>query len=145
MHPKPETIFQVLAEGSCLSILRITVNGQQRYLTDHHEHDFTDEGLGVNRQIGYGSFEEAFMYISKYPWHRLYLHTVHEDYRVQVLELLMEQLNRDRVKDKYYRGRKLYEHEKALGASICQDATGKWIYTLGDLGPSKPVIFDKGK
>jgi hypothetical protein len=46
MHPKPKPIFSVLAEGGSLSISRITVNGQQRYLTGHREHDFSDAGLG---------------------------------------------------------------------------------------------------
>lgn len=67
MLSQPEPIFQVLAEGGSFYFSRITLNGQQRYLTKHQEHDFTNEGLGINQQMGYGCFEEAFMYINNYP------------------------------------------------------------------------------
>lgn len=107
--------------------------------------DFTDEGLGVKKQIGYGSFEEAFGYISNYPWHRLHLGLVHPDYRVPVLELLLEQLNREPAGGKYYQERNIYEHQEVLGARICKEATGQWSYTLEDFTLSTPVRLDKEK
>ncbi|HLN71907.1 MAG TPA: hypothetical protein VK205_01345 [Prolixibacteraceae bacterium] len=94
--------------------------------------DFSEEGLHVNQTIGYASFEEAFRYISKFQWHKLYLRMVHEDYRIPVLEQLMEVLNGERGEGEYYKARKLYEHQELLSAAICRDASGVWRYTLED-------------
>lgn len=130
MHQKPECIFSVLGEGGGISISRITVNGEQRFVTGHREVDFSDEGLDVNRKIGYPSFDEAFTYISKYPWHRLFLNKVHEDYQVAVLDRLMEVLNDEGNRSRYYPDRKRSEHEELFSATIYRDSSGVWKYSL---------------
>ncbi|HET6559453.1 MAG TPA: hypothetical protein VFG54_19170 [Prolixibacteraceae bacterium] len=143
MNQKPERIFSILAEGGSLSISRITVNGAHRFLTRHQEADLTDEGLGVNKQIGYSSFEEAFTYISKYPWHLLFMHIVHDDYRIQVLDRLMEVLNSERGEGEYYKESKLYDHQELLRARIYQDSSGEWRYSFDDFKPSGPEKYYK--
>lgn len=138
MHQKPERILSILAEGGSLSISRITVKGEWRYLTRHQEADLTDEGLGVNKQIGYSSFEEAFTYISQYPWHLLSMDIVHEDYRILVLDQLTKVLNGERGNGKYYKERKLNDHQELLRARIYRNSSGEWRYTLEDIERSAP-------
>jgi hypothetical protein len=130
MYPKPERIFLVLAEGGSLSISRIQIDGLQRFLTRQQEHDFTGDGLGINTEIGYGSFEEAFETISRYPWHLLSLQMVHDDYRLVVLERLMEALNGEKGNGNYYKKRNLREHEELLSARITQDELGVWRHSV---------------
>lgn len=142
MYQKPECIFSILGEGGGISISRITVNGEQRFVTDHREVDFSDEGLDVNRKIGYSSFDEAFNYISKYPWHRLSLNKVHEDYKLTVLDRLMEVLNDEDDRGRYYPERKRSEHEELFSATIYRDPSGVWKYHFGRRDSKEPDKFE---
>ncbi|HEY3372249.1 MAG TPA: hypothetical protein VGK10_15445 [Prolixibacteraceae bacterium] len=141
MRKKPEYVFRILGEGGGIGISRMTINGQQRFLTAHHEFDPSDEGLEVNKEIGYSSFEEAFTYVSKYPWHLLYMERVHEDYRIFVLDRLMEVLNGERGDGSYYRERKREDHQELFSVRIFQDASGVWSYSFEKIDPSPK---DKG-
>lgn len=88
-----EIVFQILAEGGSLSIERIRNRNGEKFIYHHSEMDFTDEGLDVNEKVAYTSFEQAFQLLStKYPWFKLHLETVHEDYRTYVIEELVKSL-----------------------------------------------------
>lgn len=88
-----ETVFEVLAEGGSLSIVRIRYRNEEKFIYHHNEMDMTDEGLGIDRKGEYESFEQPFQLInSKYPWFELHLATVHEDYRNYVLDELIKTL-----------------------------------------------------
>lgn len=88
-----ETVFEILAEGGSLTIERIRNRNGEKFIYHHSEMDFTDEGLEVNEKGEYNTFEQPFQLInSKYPWFRLHLETVHEDYRNYVIDKLIYSL-----------------------------------------------------
>lgn len=124
---KPEVVFEVFGEGGSLRISRILRNKIPIFITKHQEADFSDEGLDVNKKMGFSSFEEAFPYINQYPWHMLHIETVHEDYREFVINQLIEKLNDDHIIQKYFYT-KLKKLEDLLSTTIYQDQSGKWCY-----------------
>lgn len=132
MTRKPEVVFEVLGEGGCLSISRIIENGVTRFTTNHHENDFSDEGLDVKKEIGNSSFEEAFQYINKYPWHLLHIQVIHNDYRDFILKQLFERL-KDVHKPDNYLVRSLHRIETLLAISIYKNQSGIWCYS--DIDP----------
>lgn len=88
-----ETVFEILAEGGSLTIERKRSRDGEKFIYHHNEMDLTDEGLGINEIGEYENFEQPFQLInSKYPWFRLHLGTVHEDYRDYVLDELIKAL-----------------------------------------------------
>ncbi|MCO5233095.1 MAG: hypothetical protein LC105_03605 [Chitinophagales bacterium] len=88
-----ETVFEILAEGGSLAIVRKRNRNGEKFIYHHNEMDMTDEGLGVNKKGEYENFEQPFQLInSKYPWFQLHLATVHEDYRNYVIEELIKSL-----------------------------------------------------
>lgn len=88
-----EIVFSVLAEGGSLSIERIRNLKGEKFIYHHSEFDPSDEGLGVNENGEYSTFEQAFQLIhSKYPWFQLHLEKVHEEYRKYVIEELIKTL-----------------------------------------------------
>jgi hypothetical protein len=127
MTEKPEVVFEVMGEGGGLGISRIIHNGLTRFTLNHHEMDFSDEGLSVSKEVGYSTFEEAFLYIEKYPWHELHVEIVHEDYRGFVLSKLIEKLNEAHVSHKYIR-QIISRLERILYVKIYQDHEGEWCY-----------------
>lgn len=89
-----ETVFEVLAEGGGLSILRVSDSKGQRFIYYHREADITDEGMGINKTHEYENFEKPFQLIhNKYNWYLLSVTEVHPDYRNYVIENLLEKLN----------------------------------------------------
>lgn len=141
MSRKSEHVIYILAEGGGLSISRITIDEQHRFLTSHQEYDFSDEGLDVNKEIGYSSFEEAFQYIDKYPWHMLHLEIVHKDYRGFILNRLIDRLGKEAYKPNDYLNRKLRHIEDLLFASIFKTQSGQWYYS--DTDPSAATQWKK--
>ncbi len=88
-----ETVFEILAEGGSLTIERKRSRNGEKFIYHHSEMDLTDEGLGVNEKGEYKTFEQPFQLInSKYPWFKLHLKTVHEDYRNYVIDELIKSL-----------------------------------------------------
>ncbi|MCB9034179.1 MAG: hypothetical protein H6553_10105 [Chitinophagales bacterium] len=88
-----ETVFEILAEGGSLTIERKRSRNGEKFIYHHSEMDFTDEGLDVNEKGEYKTFEQPFQLInSKYPWFKLHLKTVHEDYRNYVIDELIKSL-----------------------------------------------------
>lgn len=89
-----ETVFEIGAEGGSLTIERKRSRTGEKFIYHHNEIDLTDEGLGINKKAEYKTFDEPFQLInSKYPWFRLHLSTVHEDFRSYVLDELIKALN----------------------------------------------------
>lgn len=88
-----ETVFEILAEGGSLTIERKRNRNGEKFIYHHNEFDPTDEELGINENGEYSTFEQPFQLInSKYPWFRLHLKTVHEDYRNFVIDELIKAL-----------------------------------------------------
>ena len=113
-----ETVFEFLAEGGSLAIERHRNRGGETFIYHHNEMDFTDEGLEVNDKGEYDSFEQPFQLInSKYPWYRLSVETVHEDYRDYVLTELINALNKKGIAPDELRHSKRYL-EKALHVKL---------------------------
>lgn len=88
-----ETVFEILAEGGSLTIKRKRNRNGEKFIYHHNEFDPTDEGLEINENGEYSTFEQPFQLInSKYPWFILHLKTVHEDYRNFVIDELIKSL-----------------------------------------------------
>ena len=93
-----ETVLEILAEGGSLTIERKRNRTGVKFIYDHKEMDLTDEGLEVNKKGEYENFEQPFQLInSKYPWFRLHLTTLHEDFRDYFLSELITALNKQGV------------------------------------------------
>lgn len=88
-----ETVFEILAEGGSLIIKRKRIGNEYKFIYHHNEFDPINEELGINKNSEYSTFEQPFQIInSKYPWFKLHLETVHEDYRIFVIEELIKSL-----------------------------------------------------
>ena len=91
-----ETVFEILGEGGGIDIKRQKTKAGEKFLYNHNEYDFSEEGLDVYKKNEYESFEKAFQLIhDKYTWHMLYIETVHDDYRAYIVEKLIEKLNEE--------------------------------------------------
>lgn len=89
-----ETVFEVFAEGGSLVIERQRDSDGDQFLYHHSEFYAGDEGLDVNINGKYDSFEQVFQLInSKYPWFQFHLESVHQDYRTYVTDELIKKLN----------------------------------------------------
>ncbi len=98
MKNQYETVFEILAEGGGLSIIRICDSSGDKFIYHHNEFDPADEGMGVSEKGEYDNFEQPFQIInSKYPWYFLHLETVHPDYRDFVISELVKKLNENQV------------------------------------------------
>ncbi len=130
-----EKVFEILGEGGGICIKRQKTKTEEKFLCHHGEFDPTDEGLDVNEGITYPSFEEPFQLIhKKYPWHKLYIATVHSDYRNYVADRLVEKLNEKTI-DPGYLGYRKMDLEDALNIElICELLDNKpiWGYTKSE-------------
>lgn len=84
---KKEAIFEIGGEGGSISISRVRTEENEYFFYHHTEFDPLDEDpdLCVEKEYTFDSFKEAFHLIdSKYPWHKLYIRTLHEDYKEYV-------------------------------------------------------------
>lgn len=141
MNRKTEEVFEVLGEGGGLFISRIIQNGVARFTGSHHENDFSDEGLDFNKEMGYASFEEAFQYINKFPWHLLHIQIIHKDYKDFILNRLVEKLGEDEYVPDNYLNRSLSRIEELLAVSIYKNQSGQWCFSLNDI--SAATKWDK--
>lgn len=118
MKNQEEPVFEIIAEGGGIHIMRINDASGEKFIYHHNEFDPTDEGMGVSRKGEYDNFEQPFQIINnKYPWYFLHLETVHPDYRDFVISELIKKLNEKQVsleEMKYYKDRL----EKALGVKL---------------------------
>lgn len=85
-----EIVFEIGGEGGSITILREGT----RFIYEHNEFDPMEEEPPVNIIKEYPSFEKAFERIHQtYPWHMLYLQTVHANFRSFICHRLIEKLN----------------------------------------------------
>lgn len=97
-----EKVFEILGEGGGICINRQKSKNEEIFLYNHSEFDPTEEGLDMNEKGIYLSFEKPFQLIdSKYPWYKLHIETVHEDYREFIIDRLMKKLNEKSIKPDY--------------------------------------------
>lgn len=94
-----ERVFEILAEGGGLLIERKRNRNGEKFIYHHNEMDLTSEGLEINEKGEYENFEQPFQLInSKYPWFRLHLISLHEDFRDYVLSELVIALNKQGIR-----------------------------------------------
>jgi hypothetical protein len=113
-----ETVFEILTEGGSLTIMRKRNQNEEKFIYHHNEMDLTDEGLEINEKGEYDSFDQPFQLInSKYPWFRLHLATLHENFRDYVLAELIIAVNKQGVSpdDLFFSKQDL---EKSLNAKL---------------------------
>ncbi|RXJ49409.1 hypothetical protein [Gelidibacter gilvus] len=91
-----ETVFEILGEGGGINIKRQKTKAGEKFLYNHSEYDFTEEGLDVNKNSEYENFEKPFQLIhDKHDWYMLHVETVHDDYRAFIVKKLIEKLNKE--------------------------------------------------
>jgi len=97
-----EKVFEILGEGGEICITRQKSKTEEKFLYNHSEFDPTEEGLDINEEGVYQSFEKPFQLINnKYPWYMLHIKTVHNDYRKFIIDKLIEKLNEKSIKSDY--------------------------------------------
>ncbi len=90
---KPETVFEVGAEGGSLRIFRQRDGSVDTYIIYHNEYDPLGDGETlVNIKKEYKTFNQAFQYIERFPWYCLYIEYVNKDFRDFIIKRLNEML-----------------------------------------------------
>ena len=89
---KPETVFEVGAEGGGLTIFRQRNGSIEKFTLNHNECYPTDEVPCIGIKKEYETFKQAFQYIERFPWYGLYIVYVHKDFRDFIIERLNEML-----------------------------------------------------
>ena len=91
-----EVVFSLGSECGGIRISRQRNNDEVAFIYHHNEFDPIDDELLINVVSKFPTFEEAFQLIQeRYRWFRLYIDTVHEDYRAHLADKLLEKLNED--------------------------------------------------
>jgi hypothetical protein len=99
-----EKVFEIGGEGGGICISRQTFKTEEKFLYDHGEFDPTDEGLEINEKREYQNFAQPFQLINdRYPWYKLHVETVHDDYKNYIIEKLIEKLNEKSIKPDFLR------------------------------------------
>lgn len=96
MESQKETRLRILAEGGSIKICSIHKGKHEGfdYFLEVSEEDFFEEALGNESQEIHDSFYGAFDQLNdKYPWHKLHLDFVDEDFAEHVADALIEKLN----------------------------------------------------
>ncbi len=131
---KSEKVFEISGETGGISITRQKHKTEEKFLYHHSEWDPTDEGLDVNEEIEYPSFEEPFQVINnKYSWFMMYIE-IHSDYRNYIADQLIEKLNKMSIEPDYL-GRRIAQLEHALKVELKCDLVNNqpfWSYTKTD-------------
>ena len=100
---KEETVFEIGGEGGGICIKREKSQSEERFIYHHNEFDLTDEGLNVKIKDEYKNFKVPFqVIIDKYPWHAIYVETVHKDFREYIIERLIEKLNKNWIEQELF-------------------------------------------
>jgi len=128
-------VFELRGEGGGICIYRQKTKTEEQFLYNHSEFDPTEEGLDINENDEYQNFEKPFQLINnKYPWYKLHIETVHNDYRNYVIDNLIEKLNEKSIRPDYlgYSKKKL-EHILKIELE-CKLNNNKviWSYTKID-------------
>jgi hypothetical protein len=102
MAEQKEIVFEFGGEGGGITIFRLRSKSGEKFIYDHSESDFTEESPGVYFKNEFSGFEQPFQLINKrYPWYKLRVLTVHEDYRHYVIEELIKSLNKESVSSEH--------------------------------------------
>jgi hypothetical protein len=126
-----EKVFEILGEGGGICIKRQINKSEEKFLYDHNEYDFTDEGLDVNEKGIYLSFDKAFQLINdRYSWFMLDIETIHNDYRNYVIEKLIEKLNEKSIDLDYLNNSKLRLEQSFNIELNCKQSNGKPIWSF---------------
>ena len=96
METQKETRLRILAEGGSIEICSVYKgnNDGYDYFLETSEDYFFDTGLGNESREIHDSFYGAFDQLNdKYPWHKLHLDFVDEDFAEYVADALIEKVN----------------------------------------------------
>ena len=127
-----EKVFEILGEGGGICIKRQKSKTGERFLYNHNEFDPTEEGLDINENGEYQSFEKPFQLINKkYPWYMLHIETVHNDYRKFIIDKLIDKLNAESILPDYleYSKNRLEESLGIIMTFKLNNGKMIWSYT----------------
>ena len=116
---KNELVFQIGGEGGEITISRQKTKSGVKYMYHHGEFDPTNEGLDVNINGEYNTFEQPFQLINnQFPWwYTLYVETVHEDVRNYIIDRFIEKLNEKSIAPEYFLNER-YRMEEILNIKL---------------------------
>jgi hypothetical protein len=107
---RSERVFVIGGEGGSISISRVYSEKGVCFVYHQNEFDPVEDGPGISINEENSNFESPFHRIDeKYPWHCLYLLTVHDDYKEFVAGKLKEKLNSKRVFPNAFFNQKQFE------------------------------------
>ncbi|MEI7503136.1 MAG: hypothetical protein WCJ61_07620 [Paludibacter sp.] len=125
-NEEKEIVFEIGGEGGSIAIYCERDKNGVKFIYNHNEIDFSDEGLSINKSDVYEDFESAFQIINeRYSWHFLYLLTVDDAYKEYVSNHLINKLNQQKVLSDDFQNRSNFE--KRLGVKFEFDnGRNKW-------------------
>ena len=104
---KPETVFEIVAEGGSINIYRQRDGSVDKFIMYHNEFSpLDDDETLVNVKKEYETFNHAFQYIERFPWQSLHIFVVHKDFRNIITEKL-----KDKLKEKLSVSAELFNRE----------------------------------
>ncbi|MEI8087626.1 MAG: hypothetical protein WCG93_15560 [Paludibacter sp.] len=116
-NEEKEIVFEIGGEGGSIAIYCERDKNGVKFIYNHNEIDFSDEGLSINKSDVYEDFESAFQIINeRYSWHFLYLLTVDDAYKDYVANELINKLNQQKVLEDDFQSRSNFE--KVLAAKF---------------------------
>ncbi len=111
-NKEKEIVFEIGGEGGSIAIYCEKDKNGIKFIYNHNEIDFSDEGLSINKSDVYEDFESAFQIINeRYPWHFLYLLTVNDTYKEYVSNHLINKLNQQKVLSDDFQSRTDFEEK----------------------------------
>lgn len=125
-NEKKEIVFAIGGEGGSIAIYCERDKNGIKFIYNHNENDFSDEGLSINKSDEYEDFETAFQIINnRYPWHFLCLLTVNDAYKEYVANELINKLNQKKVLANDFQGRSNFEEVLGVKFEFNNDRS-KW-------------------
>ncbi len=113
-----EIVFEILAEGGSLTIVRRFDNNVETFHYNHKENNPFDNDLAISENGIYDNFEKPFQIINKkYPWFLLSAQTIHRDFKILVLDTLITQLNKRRITPTDFEN-SITQYEEILGVKL---------------------------
>lgn len=92
-----ELVFEVGAEGGSIEIYRANdkIHGRFTYMLKVNEYDFAEDvAVHHGSYVSDNFYTIHFIMEEKYPWYHLYPVFVHEDFREDIADFLIEKLNK---------------------------------------------------
>jgi DNA-directed RNA polymerase beta' subunit len=137
-------VFSFGGEGGSITIYKAQENNTEVFVYYYQELDPDDEEeeRTITKKATSATFEEAFALINKYPWHKLIITVLNEDYRYYVIAQLIDRLNKENLTPENLRNRERLEKRLSIKLSYSfseGNSSPNWSYEI-----TNPDMFRNG-